>query len=338
MIYHMTAFLAGFVLDLFLGDPQGWPHPIRWIGNLIGFLSKNFLEAADKSLDTEHISARKRRLGFWMVIIVIAISASLCFAILYLAYTLNTLLGLIIETVITYQCIAAKSLYTESMKVYKALNSDGLQAGKKAVSMIVGRDTAGLDENGVIKATVETVAENTSDGVIAPLMYLAIGGPVLGIAYKAINTMDSMVGYKNEKYLDFGRTAAKLDDIVNFIPARISAWLMIIGCMFLGRDYSAAGAFKIFKRDRFNHASPNSAQTESACAGALGLRLAGPACYFGKKVQKPFIGDALRDISLEDIKRANRLMFVAEFLLVILILFLYIILIEVFGHAWWRHI
>lgn len=329
----MTAFLGGFILDLLLGDPQGWPHPIRWIGTLIGFLSKQFLNISEAGTDSESLSKRKRRLGLLMVIIVITISAFICFSILYLAYTYNSFFGVIIETVITYQCIAAKSLYVESMKVYTALSKEGLQAGRKAVSMIVGRDTKCLDEKGVIKAAVETVAENTSDGVIAPLIYLAIGGPVLGIAYKAINTMDSMVGYKNDKYMDFGRAAAKLDDIVNFIPARISAWLMIISCAFLGKDFSLQGAYKIFKRDRFNHASPNSAQTESVCAGALGLKLAGPASYFGKTVEKKYIGDHIREISLEDIKRANRLMFASEIILIIIV-----ILIEVLGHAWWRHL
>ena len=329
----MTAFLAGLVLDLLLGDPQGWPHPIRWIGSLIGFLSNEFLKKADRSLEAETLSLRKRRLGLLMVIIVIAISALICFLILHLAYTLNTLFGIIMETVITYQCIAAKSLYTESMKVCFALEKDGLIAGRKTVAMIVGRDTESLDEKGVIKATVETVAENTSDGVIAPLIYLAIGGPVLGIAYKAINTMDSMVGYRNDKYIDFGRAAAKLDDVANFIPSRLSAWLMIFSCIFMGKDYSAVNAFRIFKRDRFNHASPNSAQTESACAGALGLQLAGPASYFGKIVEKKYVGDPDREIELEDIKRANKLMFVTELLLVI-----FIILIEVLIHAWWRHL
>ncbi|WP_243143516.1 adenosylcobinamide-phosphate synthase CbiB [Pseudobutyrivibrio xylanivorans] len=315
----MTAFLAGFVLDLLLGDPIGWPHPIRWIGNLISFLSKQFLEVADRSLDIETVFARKRRLGLLMVIIVITISVGICFLILYFAYTLNSIFGIIIEAVITYYCIAAKSLYTESMKVYTALKEEGLEAGRRAVSMIVGRDTASLDEDGVIKAAVETVAENTSDGVIAPLLYLAIGGPVLGIAYKAINTMDSMVGYKNDKYMDFGRAAAKLDDIVNFVPARISAWLMILACAFLGKDYSMRNAYRIFKRDRFNHASPNSAQTESVCAGALGLQLAGPASYFGKVVEKKYIGDRLRPISDEDIKRANILMFATEIIFEVLI-------------------
>ncbi len=309
MIYHLTAFIAGFILDILLGDPQGWPHPIRWIGSLIAKLTGTFLEISDKKSTENERSAAKRKLGLLTVIIVIAISAGLTFLALFVSYTINTIFGIIIEAVITYQCIATKSLYVESMKVYHALKNDGIEAGRHAVSMIVGRDTASLDENGVTKAAVETVAENTSDGVIAPLIYLAIGGPVLGIAYKAINTMDSMIGYKNDKYLDFGRAAAKLDDIVNFIPSRISAWLMIFACLFLGRDFSASNALRIFKRDRFNHASPNSAQTESVCAGALGLQLAGPASYFGKIVEKKFIGDKLREIDLEDIKRANRLMF-----------------------------
>lgn len=308
MIYHMTAFLAGFILDLFVGDPIGFPHPVRWIGSLISNLTDLFLNKAERTLEPEKINKRKRRFGLTMVIIVITVSAGICFAILHLAYTLNSVLGVIIESVITYQCIATKSLYAESMKVQKALKNEGLDAGRKAVSMIVGRDTACLDEKGVIKAAVETVAENTSDGVIAPLIYLAIGGPVLGIAYKAINTMDSMVGYKNDKYMDFGRAAAKLDDVVNFVPARISAVLMIISCFFLGKDYSFTGARRIFKRDRFNHSSPNSAQTESVCAGALGIQLAGPASYFGKIVDKKYIGDPIRSIELEDIKRANILM------------------------------
>lgn len=309
MIYHLTAFIAGFILDLFLGDPMGWPHPIRWIGSMIGALTDSLLKRADRSLDIEAISKRKRIMGMWLVIIVISVTAATSFLILYFAYTVNSLLGVIIEAVMTYYCLAAKSLCVESMKVSHALRDDGLQAGREAVSMIVGRDTAELTEKGVIKAAVETVAENTSDGVIAPMIYLAIGGPVLGFVYKAINTMDSMVGYKNDKYMDFGRVAAKLDDVVNYIPARLSAILMIISCLFLGKKYSAIDAFKIFRRDRYNHASPNSAQTESACAGALGLRLAGPASYFGKVIDKKYIGDSVRNIELEDIKRANVLMF-----------------------------
>lgn len=323
------AFLTSFILDLLLGDPVSFPHPVRWIGKLISSLTNIFLNSAEKSLEIEKVSRRKRFLGLLMVIIVVGVSTGLCFIILHIAYTLNSIFGCIIESVVAYQCIAAKSLYVESMKVYHALNNKGLDEGRKAVSMIVGRDTAGLDETGVIKAAVETVAENTSDGVIAPLIYLAIGGPVLGIAYKAINTMDSMVGYKNDKYMDFGRIAAKLDDIVNFIPSRVSAILMIISCLFLGKKFSFKNAVKIFKRDRFNHASPNSAQTESVCAGALGLQLAGPASYFGKVVDKKYIGDPIRNCELEDIKRSNTLMFsasvICELICLVILFGLYII-------------
>ena len=198
---------------------------------------------------------------------------------------------------------------TESMKVYKQLSEHDLCGARKAVSMIVGRDTECLDEEGVAKAAIETVAENASDGVIAPMLYLALFGPVGGFFYKAVNTMDSMVGYKNDRYHAFGTAAAMLDDVVNFIPARISAMLMILSCCFLGNEFDQKNAMKIFKRDRYQHASPNSAQTEAACAGALGIRLAGDASYFGRIVKKPYIGDPLRAVETEDIRRANRLLY-----------------------------
>ena len=253
MIYHMTAFIVGFVLDLLIGDPYCLPHPVRWIGKLIDYLT-------NKLLKQEYTSKKKNRNGLILVILVILATVLISAAILVVSYTINSYFGIIIESVMSYQCLASKSLYTESMKVYRALKERGLEAGREAVSMIVGRDTASLDETGVTKAAVETVAENTSDGVIAPMIYLAIGGPILGMAYKAINTMDSMIGYKNDRFYDFGKYAAKLDDIVNYIPARISALLMIFSCMFLGSGFSMSNAFRIFKRDRYNHASPNSAQ------------------------------------------------------------------------------
>ncbi len=302
------AFVAGFVIDCIIGDPIGWPHPIRWIGNLISELTNYFLKRAERNLDEAAISGIKRRYGLYMVIIVVAFPALLTFGILFFAYTINSFLGIIIEAVMTYQFLAMKSLYTESMKVYETLKNGTIEDARYAVSMIVGRDTKNLDKTQVTKAAIETVAENTSDGVIAPMIYLAIGGPVLGVIYKSINTMDSMVGYKNEKFIDFGRAAAKLDDIVNFLPARISAWLMIFSCMFLGREYNGTRARRIYLRDRFNHASPNSAQTESACAGALGIKLAGPTSYFGHMVNKPYIGDDTRLVEREDIVRANKLM------------------------------
>lgn len=233
--------------------------------------------------------------------------------IIVAAYSINLYAGVIAEVVMTWQILATKCLRVESMRVYDALRTDGVDAGRRAVSMIVGRDTSVLDAAGVTRAAVETIAENTSDGVIAPMLYTAIGGPVLGFVYKAVNTMDSMLGYKNDKYMYFGRFAARLDDVVNFIPARISAYLMIAAAFIGGRQFDGKNAYRIFKRDRFNHASPNSAQTESVCAGALRVQLAGDAVYFGKLVKKKYIGDGLREIEYEDIKRANRLMYITAF-------------------------
>lgn len=247
--------------------------------------------------------------GICLVFIVLACTLAGAVLALKTAYWIHPILGCAIETVMTYQILAAKCLKVESMKVYRCLKNGDLPGARNTVSMIVGRDTSVLNEEGVAKAAIETVAENTSDGVIAPMLYTAIGGPVLGFLYKAINTMDSMVGYKNERYLYFGRAAAKMDDIVNYLPSRISAFAMILSAFLFGKDFSGKNALRIFKRDNRKHASPNSAQTEAACAGALGIRLAGDASYFGKIVHKPYIGDFLRPVEYEDIKRANKLMY-----------------------------
>ena len=314
---HAIALVAGFFLDLIIGDPHWLYHPVRLIGLLISLCEKIFLGKSDK---TESDSKGGKKIFFGVLTVIIVLSATLIItgAIVFWSYYFNRYLGLAIEAILTYFILATKSLRYESMKVYKALNTGTLDDARKAVSMIVGRDTESLSEEGVVKAAVETVAENTSDGVIAPMIFTAIGGPVLGFLYKAVNTMDSMIGYKNDKYLFFGRAAAKLDDFVNFIPARISAILMILAAFLGGKDFDGKRAKEIFKRDRFNHASPNSAQTESACAGALGVRLAGNASYFGKIVEKPFIGDAVRRIEREDIKRACRLMYITAFLCMII--------------------
>lgn len=236
--------------------------------------------------------------------------------ILSVAYRYAWQLGVAIESFMCYQILATKSLKTESDKVYQALSKEGLEAARKAVSMIVGRDTQELSEEGVTKAAVETVAENTSDGVIAPLFYLMIGGAAIGFFYKAVNTMDSMIGYKNEKYLYFGTAAARLDDMVNYIPARLSAWLMIIASAFTGMDWK--NAIKIYRRDKRNHKSPNAAQTESVMAGALDIQLAGNAWYFGKLYEKPTIGDALRKIETQDIRRSHKLLYGTAILAVLL--------------------
>ena len=278
-------------------------------------------EEAKKESDQKALSPeakKKREQGRTTVLIVLLCTVAVTDVLFWGSYYLHPILGCVIETILTYQILAAKCLRVESMKVYKALKTGTIEDARKAVSMIVGRDTDQLDEAGVTKAAVETVAENTSDGVIAPMLYLAIGGPILGMLYKAINTMDSMIGYKNERYLDFGRAAAKLDDVVNFLPSRISAWLMIFACPFLGDHFIASEGKRIYLRDRRKHASPNSAQTESVCAGALGIQLAGDASYFGKIVHKPTIGDGRRKVNPEDIPLANRLMYGATILCLLL--------------------
>ena len=301
--YHMIAFVCGFVLDLLFGDPHALPHPIRLIGSLIAGLEKKLLKLQMRDEKKEFYN------GILLVVLVLLCTGLVAAFVLSGAYWLHPAAGIVVESVMTYQILATKCLKDESMKVYQSLNEQGLEAGRLAVSMIVGRDTNVLDETGVVKAAVETVAENTSDGVIAPMLYTALGGPVLGFVYKAVNTMDSMVGYKNDKYLYFGRAAAKLDDVVNFIPARISAYLMITAAYIGGKAFDGKRAYHIYKRDRRNHASPNSAQTESVCAGALCIQLAGDASYFGKVVKKPYIGDAHRAVERDDIVPVNRFMF-----------------------------
>lgn len=319
MRYHMIAFGGGFLLDLLLGDPCFLPHPVRLIGRCITAAEKRI---RGKALEDGGKEIRQGAILVSLVLIsVVTVSAFLLWA----AYRLHPYAGMLVEGLMTYQILAVKSLKEESTKVYQRLKEGNLIQARTAVSMIVGRDTDCLDEEGVTRAAVETVAENTSDGVIAPMLYLALGGPVLGFFYKAVNTMDSMVGYKNEKYLYFGRAAAKLDDAVNWIPARISACLMIAAAFLAGRDFSGRGAVRIYRRDRRNHASPNSAQTESVCAGALGIRLAGDAVYFGKTVRKPYIGEELRRVEYEDIKRVNRLLYITAWLcesICLLLLFL----------------
>lgn len=314
MCYHIFAFIAGFVLDLLIGDPHFIPHPVRLIGSLISFFDKRLNCDAGYNISEKKLNLIKYKRGMLLAFTVIFATFAMSVIIIVAAYSINLYAGIIAEAVMTWQILATKCLRVESMRVYDALRTDGVDAGRRAVSMIVGRDTSVLDVAGVTRAAVETIAENTSDGVIAPMLYTAIGGPVLGFVYKAVNTMDSMLGYKNDKYMYFGRFAARLDDVVNFIPARISAYLMIAAAFIGGRQFDGKNAYRIFKRDRFNHASPNSAQTESVCAGALRVQLAGDAVYFGKLVKKKYIGDGLREIEYEDIKRANRLMYITAFL------------------------
>ena len=301
--YHQIAFLAGFLLDLLLGDPHGMYHPVQLIGAWISWLEQRLYPAKRKLLS-----------GGLLVFFVLLATGSVTAVIWYGCYKIHPYVGCAAEAWMTYRILAIKSLKTESRNVYDALNGQGLSEARKAVAMIVGRDTECLDEAGVIRATVETVAENTSDGVIAPMFYLALAGPVGGFLYKAVNTMDSMIGYRNERYLYFGRAAARLDDVLNFIPARLSAYGMIAVSFGMGKSYHARDAYRIYRRDRYQHKSPNSAQTEAACAGALGIRLAGDASYFGKIVKKPYIGDDTRPVEREDILRADRLLYATAFL------------------------
>ena len=304
--YSLPALAIGFVLDLLIGDPRWLYHPICVIGNLIAVLEKAIRRIFPKSNGGELAG------GFVMVVLICLFSGGVPLLVLHYLYRFLPVAGFVLETFWCYQLLATRSLKDESMKVYDALKKGTIEDARHAVSMIVGRDTENLSETGVTKAAVETIAENTSDGVIAPLLFLAIGGPALGFLYKSINTMDSMVGYKNDKYLYFGRCAAKLDDVVNYIPARISAWLMILASACERMNWK--NAEKIYKRDRYCHASPNSAQTEAVMAGALEVQLAGDAVYFGKVVKKPTIGDDIRPVEAEDIKRANHLMYLTSFL------------------------
>lgn len=301
----LIALAAGFLLDAIVGDPYNIPHPIRAVGSLIAFAEKQARKAKDL-----------KKSGAVLAAAVPLITTAVTVIVLMICYRVHIAVGIIAETVIVCYMLAARCLRDESMKVYDAAAKGDTEGARKAVSMIVGRDTSVLDDKGIIRAAVETVAENTSDGVTAPLFYMAIFGAAGGMLYKTVNTMDSMIGYKNEKYADLGFTAAHLDDIMNFIPSRLTALLMIAAAAVLRLD--AKNAYRIWRRDRRNHASPNSAQTESVCAGALHLRLAGDAVYSGKVVKKPYIGDDDRSIEAKDIVRANRLMYMTSVLMLIL--------------------
>lgn len=305
----LILFLA-FVLDLIFGDPHWLYHPVRFMGKMI--------EKGEKFLRPRfpQTPGGERAAGTVLTVYVVLLSFLLPLLLLWLLRLIHPACAFLAETFFCYQILAVKSLRTESMKVYAALQGGNLGEARKALSWIVGRDTETLSEEKVAKAAVETVAENTSDGVIAPLLFMAIGGAPVGFLYKAVNTLDSMVGYKNDRYLYFGRFAAKLDDAANFIPARITAFLTILSAFLLGYDGKAA--FHVWKRDRCNHTSPNSAQSEAAAAGALGLCLGGDATYSGKMVRKPHIGDETRPAEPEDIRRANRLLYITAVLGLIL--------------------
>nr|WP_319487723.1 adenosylcobinamide-phosphate synthase CbiB [uncultured Caproiciproducens sp.] len=306
MKLSLIALILGFALDMIFGDPHWMPHPVRLIGKLIFILEKGLRKLFLKTPKGEFMA------GVVLWVAVTAASTAIPVAILVLCSRIHPLLRLAVETVMCYQILATKALKSESMKVYEELKKGSLEGARKMVSMIVGRDTQNLSELQVAKAAVETVAENTSDGVVAPLIYLAVGGAPFGFFYKAVNTMDSMIGYENDRYLHFGKFAAKLDDAANYVPARISGWLMIFAAYLLHLD--GRHAAEIYKRDRNKHASPNSAHTEAVCAGALNIQLAGDAYYFGKLHKKQTLGDNIRPVCYEDIIQANRLLYVTAVL------------------------
>lgn len=316
----LASIIAGFILDLIFGDPHWLPHPICLIGNLIGFLDKNLRRLFGFSNTGLFIG------GVVLVVIVLGLTFAVPFAILYLAFEFNFWLGWALQTVMFYQIFATKSLRDESMKVYTALKAGDLADARVKLSWIVGRDTQNLTADEVAKGAVETVAENTSDGIIAPMLYMFLGGAPLAFLYKGINTMDSMVGYKNDKYLYFGRCAAKLDDLANLVPARISGFLMMGAAYILNLD--AKRAWNTFWRDRYNHLSPNSAMTESVAAGALNIQLGGGHFYFGKWVPKDTIGDNIRQVRADDIAAANNLLYMTSVLGILVFSLIY--LVEIF--------
>ena len=303
--------IAAFILDTIFGDPQNSFHPIRIIGNGISLGIKAYRKTALKTPIVQFF------MGAILTLLIVGLSYTVTRLVTWGFYFLNYWIGLIAEALICYFLIAAKALKDESMKVYHSLRNGDIESARTKLSFIVGRDTQNLNIQGIIKGAVETVAENLSDGVIAPLFFICIGGAPLGMAYKAINTLDSMVGYKNEEFEYFGKFAARLDDAVNFIPSRISALLMIVACLFTGADIK--GAAQIYIRDRYKHKSPNAAQTMSACAGALGIQLGGDNYYHGQLVHKPSLGDCQHEPAPEHIIAATQLMYTAAVSAVVLL-------------------
>ncbi len=308
------AMLLGFLLDCLLGDPRTIPHPVVCMGRLISWLEKAFRALFPKTKLGENLA------GGCIWLVTVAVSFLIPWGLLKLAGTVSPWLRLLLQAIFCWQVLAAKSLRQESMKVYEALKTGTIEDARYAVSMIVGRDTQALDADAVTRAAVETVAENCSDGVIAPMLYFALGGGPLAFAYKAVNTMDSMLGYVEPPYQNVGLVPARMDDVCNYLPARISGIMMLLAGGLLGLNFR--NGWKIFLRDRYHHASPNSAQTESVCAGLLGLRLAGDACYHGVLHKKKYIGEALRPITPEDIPLSDRLMYATAVLTLVICLIL----------------
>lgn len=301
----------GFILDLLIGDPNNPFHPVRGIGWIAAKLESLFRRFIKKSLKVA---------GLIVWVITVILTFSITYGLVYLSIRINKYFGIFIEGIIIYFCISAKGLVTEGYKVIKHLIDDDIEKARKQLSYIVGRDTDSLDKEGIIRAVIETIAENMSDGVIAPLLFAGIFGASGAMVYKAVNTMDSMFGYKNDRYMEFGYFPAKLDDVFNYVPARITGVLIIISSLLLGDNYR--NSFKVYKRDRYNHTSPNSAHPEAAMAGALDIQLGGANYYFGKLVEKPVIGDKIKEIELYHVKKTARILYLSEIIGFIIIIFI----------------
>lgn len=313
---RLLSLYIGYIIDLIIGDPYSFPHPVKYIGKLIKVV-ENFVRKTAKTDKGLKIG------GFFLWFVTVGTTFAVTYLVMRLA-RFNTVVYVIINSIVIYTTLATKCLKDEAKKIYEVLKTGDLQKSRTQLSYIVGRDTANLDEKEIIRATVETVAENTVDGLIAPLFYAFIGGAPLAMAYKAINTLDSTVGYKNEKYLHIGFASAKIDDIANYIPSRISVILFTIGNFFLGNDYK--NCFKIAIRDRKNHKSPNCAFSEGAVAGALGIQLGGTNVYFGEVVYKPTIGDKTREIEVEDIARTNKILYATSLTSMLVFTLFYILI------------
>lgn len=338
--------VLSFCLDLLIGDPYWFPHPVIFMGRLVAYLEKTFRKILSKpsiATDLDNINGidkyRYKPYGYsnnqvknrsrWMKasglaiwIIVVGTSSLLAYIWFYI-FDFNMYLSLLMSTIALSTCLSTRCLAAEAGKIYKALDKGDIDLARKQLSYIVGRDTGNLDQADIIRATVETVAENTVDGTLAPMFYYFLGGLGMAFAYKAVNTMDSMLGYKNEKYRDIGFFPARLDDLFNYIPARLSLIFFIVGSIFLGYDFRACMMIGI--RDRKNHTSPNCAYPEGAVAGALGIRLGGTNVYFGQEVYKPSIGDANRPLDKEDIIKANRLLYASSLVGLLFFLLVYIL-------------
>lgn len=297
----MIQLSIGFILDLIVGDPNNPFHPVRGIG----YIAKR-LEGLFRNILKDYLKIA----GLIVWVLTVLITVGIVFEIVNISNRINIYFGIILEGILIYFCISSKGLVVEGYKVISFLLKDDIDGARKQLSFIVGRDTASLDKEGIIKAVVETIAENMADGVIAPLFYAGIFGAPFAFAYKAVNTLDSMFGYKNDKYIKFGYFPAKLDDVFNYIPARITGLLIVLASALLGYDYK--NSYKIYKRDRYNHTSPNSAHPEAAMAGALGIQLGGANYYFGKLVKKPTIGDKIKEIEIKDAYKTAKVLYLSS--------------------------